>query len=334
MRGLLFVDDEEGVRRALARALKRESYELFLAAGAEEGLEIFHRHMGKIAIVISDQRMPGMNGLDFLVHVSQSKPEITRILLTGYATLESAIQATNDGIDGFLTKPFDNNSLRRQIHEIFIRRHLRQFVPSQFYDQLQKSPAALQPTLHEVTVLFCDIRNFTRMSQNVAPQRLVAFLNDDFFSPMGEIAYQYGGTVDKHIGDSLMVLFGSPVAAHDDAQRAVAAALAMQQKACEINARLSTQNGMRLQVGIGIAGGQVFSGVMGSLRRKEFTSIGMAVNIAARLQAEAAAGEIVATRNTFDHLDPATLHARIDGQASVRVKGIDEAIAVCRIKLA
>jgi adenylate cyclase len=242
--------------------------------------------------------------------------------------MEAAIEATNAGIDGFLTKPFDNVELRAKIHEIWVRRHLRQFVSEQIYAEINKAPTALTPKYHEVTVLFSDIRGFTRMSQHVPPEELVDFLNNDYFTPMGDIIYHYKGTMDKHIGDSMMVVFGSPVALHDDASRAVQAAVAMQAEARRIDKSLRQRSSLRLQTGIGIASGRVFSGIMGSLRKKEYTSIGMPVNIAARLQSIAGGGDILideATRNKIgDDIQAEPL-------APVQVKGVDQPLQAFRI---
>jgi len=150
---------------------------------------------------------------------------------------------------------------------------------------------------------------------------------------MGEIAYRFNGTVDKHIGDSIMVVFGSPVPHADDAVRAVQTAVEMQKKAREIDSELKKKNGLRLRTGIGISTGEVFSGILGSLRKKEFTSIGMAVNIAARLQNMARAGEILINESTFQKLSGQKGLGDIVVQAlpAVTVKGIDEPITVYRI---
>jgi len=152
---------------------------------------------------------------------------------------------------------------------------------------------------------------------------------------MGEIAYRFNGTVDKHIGDSIMVVFGSPECAPhaDDAVRAVQTAVEMQKKALEIDSELKKKNGLRLRTGIGISTGEVFSGILDSLRKKEFTSIGMAVNIAARLQNMARAGEILMNESTFQKLSGQKGLGDIVVRAlpSVTVKGIDEPITVYRI---
>jgi adenylate cyclase len=268
--------------------------------------------------------------LETLVAIGRLNPEITRIILTGYATLESAIRATNEGVDGFLTKPFDNLWLRASIRDIRIRKRLRQFVPESVMAALEKSPGAISPRFHEATVLFSDIRGFVAMTHQASPEAIAGFLNEAYFTPMGEIAFSYGGTVDKHIGDSIMVIFGSPVTRDSDVQRAVGAAVSMQEKAREIDRELAGRNGFRLRTGIGLCTGKVFSGVLGSLRRKEFTSIGSVVNIAARLQSMARGGEVLMCSRTCARLSgPWTA----EPLGPTRVRGLQEPLEVHRIRV-
>lgn len=330
MSKLLFIDDEEGIRRSVVRALKYEPYQTQTAESGEIGIEIIKKNISQITMVVSDYKMPGLDGLETLSIIGSLNPEITRVILTGYATMEAAIKATNAGIDGFLTKPFDNLELRANIHKINVRKRLKQFVPEQIYKRIEASPNALKPTFHEVSILFSDIRGFTFMSQKASPQKIVSFLNNEYFSPMGEIAYGYDGTVSKHIGDSIMVAFGSPVEGDDDTIRAVKAAKAMQRKAREIDNKLNNNNGLRLKIGIGISTGKVFSGILGSLRIKEFTSIGMPVNIAARLQRMAKGGEILISDPTFQKLDG---EIGAEPLSPVIVKGVNEPITVYRVML-
>jgi len=327
---LLFIDDEEGIRRSVARALKNEPYKTCTAENGEAGISFVKNNIPDIATVVSDYKMPGLNGLETLAIVGSINPEITRIILTGYATMEAAIQATNQGIDGFLTKPFDNIELRAKIHTINVRKRLKQFVSEQVYKKIEKSPGSLKPTSHEVSVLFSDVRDFTRMSQQVSPDKVAAFLNNDYFTPLGEIAYEYNGTVDKHIGDSIMVVFGSPVECEDNAIRAVKTGIKMQKRAKEIDNKLYLKNGLRLKIGIGISTGKVFSGILGSLRIKEFTSIGMPVNIAARLQGMARGGEILISDSTFQQL-PGEIE--VETLPSADVKGINEPITIYRVRI-
>ena len=330
MNGLLFIDDEEGVRRSLLRALKRELYPTYVVENGEKGIEFLKNNISSIATVISDYKMPGLNGLETLTVIGSINPEITRIILTGYATMEAAIHATNEGIDGFLTKPFDNVELRAKIREISVRKHLRQFVPEQVYREMENSAGLLESRFHEVSVLFCDIRGFTSLSQEASPQVIASFLNNQFFTPMGEIAYEFNGIVDKHIGDSMMVVFSSPDGNYSDTTNAVRSAVAMQKKAQQINDELQHQNGLRLDIGIGISTGNVFSGVLGSLRRKEFTSIGMAVNVAARLENLAGKGEILISESTFEKLSSTKLSDEIELLAlpPATIKGLEEPMTI------
>ena len=333
MNGLLFIDDEEGVRRSVVRALKKEPYKTFTAGNGEEGIKYVEDNIYNISTVISDYKMPGLNGLETLSNIGAINPEITRIILTGYATMEAAILATNQGIDGFLTKPFDNIELRANIQNISVRKRLQQFISEQVYREIKNSPDTLRPTYKEVSILFADIRGFTRMSQAISPEIIVSYLNNNYFAPMGEIAYQFNGTVDKHIGDSIMVVFGAPVAYEDDAVRAVQTAIAMQKKARKIDDKLKKKNGLRLRIGIGISTGNVFSGVLGSLRKKEFTSIGMDVNIASRLQGMAKEGEILISERTYKKLADSEITENISTKElpQVTVKGIDEPFKVYKV---
>ncbi len=138
MNGLMVVDDEEGVRRSLKRVLEREGYRIILAENGEEALDIVRSDGRDIETVISDYRMPGMDGLETLIEIGRLNAEITRIMLTGYATMASAIEAVNAGIDGFLTKPFANEELRAKVREYTIKKRLKQFVSEQVLAELQK----------------------------------------------------------------------------------------------------------------------------------------------------------------------------------------------------
>jgi adenylate cyclase len=328
MNGLLFIDDEEGMRRSVVRALQRESYPIFTAETGEAGVQFVRDHGLTVGTVISDLKMPGMSGLEALAAIGTLNPDITRIILTGYATVETAISATNEGIDGFLTKPFDNRELRAKIQEITIRKRLRQFVSDPVYREITDSAQALRPRFHEVSVLFSDIRNFTKMSCEAQAQDIAAFLNHHYFTPMAEIIHQHNGTTDKHIGDSIMAVFGAPVQHADDAVQALRAAVDMQKKAVEINLKIDPESVFQLNIGIGISTGTVFSGILGSIRKREFTSIGMAVNMASRLQRLAKAGEILICGSTRDKVFS---EFAADALPPVTVKGIQAPITIYKV---
>ncbi|HET7559264.1 MAG TPA: adenylate/guanylate cyclase domain-containing protein, partial [Limnochordia bacterium] len=141
-----------------------------------------------------------------------------------------------------------------------------------------------------VSVLFADLRGFTRFAEGLPPERTLAVLNRHL-RIMSDAVLQHGGTLDKFTGDGLMAFFGAPLAAHDHASRALRAAAAMLSGIERIDAP-------RLPIGIGIHTGDVVVGNIGSDRRLEYTAIGDTVNVAARLEEAAEAGEILVSEET------------------------------------
>lgn len=321
---VLIVDDEEGVRRSLKKALGSEAYELFSARDGREALEMVRDN--PIDIVICDFKMPGMNGLETLVEIGKSDPEVTRIILTGYATLENAVDSLNSGIDGFLTKPFDNRELRQKVRDFHIRKKLQQFVSEQVFSEMQKSSEAMLPNSREASVLFIDIRSFSRLSENLSPRELSVVLNS-YFSPLDNIICEFDGTVDKHIGDGIMGIFGAPVSFGDDAERAVRAALKIIDEISGINASLQSR-GIKLSVGIGISTGEVMAGIFGSNRKKEYTVFGAAVNLAARLEGIAGENEILICPETQKKIE-GRFPTRIMGTPAL--KGIERRIDIFKV---
>jgi adenylate cyclase len=297
MNGLMVVDDEEGMRRSLKRVLAKDGYDVILAQNGEEALSIVRNNGHNIETVISDYRMPGIDGLETLVEIGRINMDITRIMLTGYATMASAIQAVNEGIDGFLTKPFENEELRAKVKECTIKKRLKQFVSEQVLNELQNNVMALYPKRLTVSVLFADIRGFTRLAEKLAPEEISELLNHKYFTPIDDIIFRYNGMVDKHIGDSIMGIFGAPVSRDDDSLRAVLAALDIREKMTRMNQE-KQKNVPLFSIGVGIATGEAMAGIFGSPRKKEYTVFGAAVNLASRLEGMASEGEILICANT------------------------------------
>ena len=321
MNGLLIVDDEEGVRRALQKALSKENYQIFSASDGTEAIAVVKQRVDQITIVISDFKMPGLDGLQTLVAIGSLNPDITRILLTGYATLDSAIAATNEGIDGFLTKPFDNVELRTKVREYFIRKHLQQFVSAQVLRQLQADPSHLLPRKQMATILFVGIRGFATLVEQHDPQAWAAFLSTNYFSPVGEIIFQHNGTLDKHVGDTIMAIYGAPIESTDDAWRAVQSAVALRAKVDEINAALAPAD--HLPIGFGIDTGEVVAGTFGSARKREYTAMGHSVNLAGRLQEMAQGGQILITQKTYDVVKE---RVTVEALAPIQIRSMAEPV--------
>jgi adenylate cyclase len=149
--------------------------------------------------------------------------------------------------------------------------------------QLMRDGGALGGEEREVTVLFVDLRNFTRMSEPLAPREVLALLNR-YFDRMSTIVEIYHGIVDKYMGDAIMALFGAPVPLPNHADCAILAAIDMKSALARLNAELATEGLGRLGFGIGINTARMVAGNIGSSRRLNFSVVGDGVNVAARLQ--------------------------------------------------
>jgi class 3 adenylate cyclase len=294
---ILVVDDEEGVRRSLKKALARDDVEVLLAENGDRALEMVTHADREFDVVISDFKMPGRDGLETLMEIGRQKPEITRIMLTGYATMERAIDSVNAGIDGFLTKPFDNAELRAKTREYVLKKRLKQFVSEQVYMEMQRHPHDLLSERRRVTVLFADIRDFSGMVQHLPPDVLSDTMNQCFYVPLDEVICTHNGMLDKHIGDSVMGVFGAPISYGNDAERAVVAAIRAREVMAEINHRFRDTG--EISLGIGIATGEVQAGFFGSHRRKEYTVMGLPVVVAARLENLAGKMQILICEETY-----------------------------------
>jgi len=178
-----------------------------------------------------------------------------------------------------------------------------------------------------ITVLFSDIRGFTAIAEGMGPHA-VAQLLSEYFSEMVEVIFEHGGTLDKFIGDAIMALWGAPISHADDPDRALQAAIAMQAAIAELNAGWSAAGRPEIRVGIGINHGDVFAGNIGSHRRLEYTVLGDAVNVAARLCAEAAPGEILVTEN---FLAAVRQQPAVEYLPQLALKGKSQVVQVYRV---
>ncbi|MBI3777186.1 MAG: adenylate/guanylate cyclase domain-containing protein, partial [Gammaproteobacteria bacterium] len=168
-----------------------------------------------------------------------------------------------------------------------VRRVLAQYVSpavlAEVVDKYENYLSAEVGLRTNITVLFSDIRNFTRLSESLAPETVVEMLNV-FFSAMTDVLFAHHATIDKFIGDAIMAFWGAPVRDEQHAQRAVRAALGMLQALVDVNTRLAERGIAPISIGIGINTGDAVLGNIGSEKKLAYTAIGDNVNLAARLE--------------------------------------------------
>ncbi len=187
----------------------------------------------------------------------------------------------------------------RLAREEVARANYGRFLPEYVVKQMLENPESfkLGGVLQTITILFADIRGFTRISEHAPPEKIVQLLNR-YFSAMTDIIFAHGGTLDKYLGDGLMALFGAPTTTPKDAANALSAAVAMQRRMIGINVELLEEGFAEIGIGIGLHTGEVTVGYIGSERRSEYTAIGDSVNTASRLESNAKGGEILVSEVT------------------------------------
>jgi len=165
--------------------------------------------------------------------------------------------------------------------------------------RLLDSPEGLEVggTTRQATILVADVRGFSSLCEELAPEQVIALLNT-YLEVMTAVIEDYDGTIDEFIGDAILVLFGAPLAIGDHAERAVRCALAMQLAMEEVNERNRAGGLPALEIGIGVHTGEVVVGNIGSIRRAKYGAVGASVNLAARIESYTVGGQILISQPT------------------------------------
>jgi class 3 adenylate cyclase len=189
---------------------------------------------------------------------------------------------------------WEQESLRAaRIQDMFGR-----FVTQQLVTRLmsqQDFQHILEGERRQIACLFCDVRGFTSLAEQSTPAQVFLTLNR-YFREIINTVFQFEGMIDKFIGDSVMVVFGTPIEQLDRELRAVQCAIAIQRKVAQIN---QVSDASPIDMGIGINSGEVMAGCLGSDLRMDYTVIGDVVNIAARLESQAKPGQILIGAATY-----------------------------------
>ncbi len=346
---LLVVDDVADMRRLVGNTLASAGYHAVLVESGVKALELIFKRDQRFDLIISDWMMPGMTGPEFIqtLHQHEEFASIPTILLTAKSDEQSRTLATRVGANAYINKPFDDLEListvdnlldlkkrERKIEELnrYIAQNvLQRFLPPQLVRDIVEGRSTLdeQAKQMDVTVLFADLCNFTKATEQLSPQSIAHILND-FFVRMSAIIFEHGGTVDKFIGDGIMVIFGAPTAmsVQDQVGRAHRCAKAMQAALASLNQEWQRSENYSFHMRIGMHCGSAIVGSFGGPQRADYTVVGHTVNIASRVETMAGADDIVMTEAVTAWLPS----AEWEPIGSFKVKGLDLELPLFRVK--
>jgi class 3 adenylate cyclase len=178
----------------------------------------------------------------------------------------------------------------------------------------------------ELSVVVCDLRGFTAFSERAAPEEVTSLLGA-YYAAVAEVVAELGGSVKEFVGDGIVVLVGAPIACADHARRAVAIALAVRERSDHFLEHWNAM-GLRLGMGIGIASGYVTVGVIGGIHRLEYTAVGPAMNLAARLCHRAEAGQILTDERLVGSVGSPVDAYRFERRDTVELKGLARPVPI------
>jgi len=230
--------------------------------------------------------------------------------------------------------------LKEEQEKILLYRTFESYFAPSVMNKILKNPGRLESSERKVlTVLFSDISGFTTWSSTREPEEIHSTLND-YFSEMARVVFKYEGTIDKYIGDGMLVFFGDPIEYDDHALRGVKAAIDMQKKARELKKIWKDQGRLQIEMRIGINTGPVVVGNMGSKDRVDYTVLGSEVNLAQRLEANAPLEGILISKSVFEELKKAEQEDKNKTKGiiaslygNINIKGLKDEVEVYEVKV-
>jgi adenylate cyclase len=325
---ILIVDDNETNRCILVARLQAEGYETREAEDGERALAVA-RDIGPDVILL-DVMMPRIDGFEVCRRLrdDSSLGFVPIIMVTARADSKDVVIGLNAGADEYLTKPVDHAALVarvrsmlriKELHDrvgaqatelaswsrvleqrvaeqvIQIERvsRLKRFLSPQIAELILSSSSndALASHRRQVTIVFCDLRGFTAFSEVAEPEEVMTVMRE-YHATLGSLVHEFEGTLERFVGDGIMVIFGDPIPCPDPCARAVQMAVAMRGRLSELSRKWRRES-YELGFGMGIAHGYATLGTIGFEGRSEYSAMGTVVNLAARLCAEARDGQIL-----------------------------------------
>jgi adenylate cyclase len=338
---VLAVDDQPPNLRLLDAVFSPRGYRVITASSGEQALELLPS--SEADLVLLDIVMPGMDGYEVCRRIrseaSTAFLPVVMITASGEQEKKRAIEA---GADDFVSKPFHQGELlarvrslvrikryhdtitrqaaelaewnaelearvNKQLEELQRMNRLRRFLSPQIAELVINSgdDSILGSHRREIVVVFCDLRGFTAFAESSEPEEVMGVLGE-YHAALGELIFTYEGTLERFTGDGLMVFFNDPIPLDQPARRAVEMALAMRDRVWTLVEGWS-RIGHDLGFGVGIAQGFATLGRIGYEGRFDYAAIGSVTNLAARLCAEAAAGQVLVSQRVFTAVEDVAL---------------------------
>lgn len=212
----------------------------------------------------------------------------------------------------------------------FIRATFGRYLSDEVVASLLESPEGLDlgGEKRMATLLMSDLRGFTSLTERLAPEQVLSTINR-YLGAMVDVILRYQGTINEFIGDAILVIFGAPIRREDDAQRAVACAVAMQQAMASVNVQNRRAGLPEVEMGIGVHTGDVVVGNIGSHKRTKYGVVGSHVNLTSRIESYTVGGQILISESTRRAVGPTLT---IERQMEVEAKGVGKPITLYDIR--
>jgi len=332
---VLVADDNEVSRDVLRRILQREGHHVTFACDGSEAMELVENQ--EFDLVLLDFLMPGLNGYQVLQRLKASERlrHTPVILVSALDTMRDVVPCIELGADDFLTKPVDLALFKARVNACLEKKRLREREFGQFFTPELARHFVRHPELlkegreAEVTVMFCDIRGFSRISERLGPGETVEWVSD-VMAALSDCVIEHRGVLVDYIGDELMAMWGAPDEQPDHARLACRAATAMLARLPDLSARWQAVVKHPTAVGIGLNTGLARVGNTGSHRKFKYGPLGNAVNVASRVQGATKylQADLVVTGSTWNRLGTEFATRRL---CKARMVNIDQPIDLYEI---
>jgi class 3 adenylate cyclase len=334
---VLVVDDNEVNRDMLSRRLERQGHRVILAENGRAALDTLKSK--KVDVVLLDILMPEMDGVQTLERLKSHEQmrHTPVIMLSALDELDSVVRCIEMGAEDYLPKPFNPVLLKARLNACLEKKRLRDkeqayleqlqserekserlllnILPQSVANRLKQGETTIADTFSDVTVLFADLVDFTKLAARLPAASLVRMLND-VFSQFDWLAELHRIEKIKTIGDAYMVVGGLPMPRPDHAAAVAEMAVDMQ----NVVARLAPIAGHKLDLRIGMSSGPVVAGIIGS-KKFIYDLWGDTVNTASRMESHGALGRVQVSESTYELLKDGYLFER---RGRIKIKGKGE----------